>query len=93
MRVILFFTYGISLLQWKESGLLDREIKLYKKLNKDYGLSFTFVTYGDKTDFGILDELPYINIIPVYEAIKYDKSKFSRLLRSFLIPSKIKHKL
>ena len=54
MRVILFFTYGISLLEWKKSGLLDREIKLYEKLNKDYGLNFTFVTYGDKSDFAII---------------------------------------
>tara|TARA_B100001250_G_scaffold396857_1_gene403303 strand:- start:124 stop:1245 length:1122 start_codon:yes stop_codon:yes gene_type:complete len=93
MRVILFFTYGISLLQWKESGLLEREVKLYKKLNKDYGLNFTFVTYGDETDFGILDELPYINVIPVYETLKYDERKFYRFLRSFFIPSKIKHEL
>ncbi len=93
MRVILFFTYGISLLEWKKSGLLDREIKLYKKLNEDYGLNFTFVTYGDKSDFAILNELPYINVVPVYETLKYDKSKFSRFLRSFFIPSKIKHEI
>tara|TARA_Y100000817_G_scaffold237261_1_gene189322 strand:- start:845 stop:1966 length:1122 start_codon:yes stop_codon:yes gene_type:complete len=93
MRVILFFTYGNSLLQWKESGLLDREIKLYKRLNQDYGLNFTFVTYGNETDFGILDELSYINVLPVYETLKYDKSKFFRFLRSFFIVSKIKYKL
>ena len=93
MRVILFFTYGISLLEWKKSGLLEREIKLYKRLNKDYGLNFTFVTYGNKSDFGILNELPYINVIPVYETIKYDKSKFSRFLRSFFIPSKIRDEI
>ena len=93
MRVILFFTYGISLLEWKKSGLLDREIKLYEKLNKDYGLNFTFVTYGDKSDFGILNELPYINVIPVYGTLKYDKSKFSRFLRSFFIPSKIRDEI
>ena len=67
MRVILFFTYGISLLEWKKSGLLDREIKLYKKLNEDYGLNFTFVTYGDKSDFAILNEL---KIDPEKRAIK-----------------------
>ncbi len=93
MRVILFFTYGISLVQWKESGLLDREIKLYKRLNKDYGINFTFVTYGDKSDYGILDDLSYINVVPVYESIKYDDSKFLRFFRSFFIPKKIKHKI
>ena len=93
MRVILFFTYGISLLEWKKSGLLDREIKLYKRLNKEYGLNFTFVTYGDRSDFGILNELPYIDVIPVYETLKYGKSKFSRFLRSFFIPSKIRHEI
>ena len=48
MRVIIFFTYGISLKSWEESGLLDREIKLYKFLAKNYDIHFTFVTYGDK---------------------------------------------
>ena len=31
MNVALFFTYGVSLKQWLESGLLEREIEIYKK--------------------------------------------------------------
>ena len=76
MNVILFFTYGVSLKDWKSSGLFSREIKHYKALSQKYNVNFTFVTYGDKSDFGILNELPYIDVIPVYETLKYDKSKF-----------------
>ena len=30
MRVILFFSYGVSLKDWKSSGLFEREVKFYK---------------------------------------------------------------
>ena len=32
MRLILFFSYGVSLNDWKKSGLFEREIKFYKYL-------------------------------------------------------------
>ena len=34
MNVILFFTYGVSLKDWDNSGLISREIKLYKELSE-----------------------------------------------------------
>ena len=43
MKIILFFTYGISLLDWKNTGLLNREVKFYEELNKKYNISVTFV--------------------------------------------------
>ena len=55
MNIILIFTYGISLKNWKESGLLSREIKLYDELNKKYQIKFTFLTFGDSEDKFILD--------------------------------------
>ena len=39
MNVILIFTYGISLKKWSESGLIDRELELYKELEKINGVT------------------------------------------------------
>ena len=47
MHVVLFFTYDISLNDWKTSGILNREIRIYKELEKNENIKFTFVTYGD----------------------------------------------
>ena len=54
MNIILIFTYGISLKNWEESGLLSREIKLYEELNKKYKYKFTFLTFGDDSDINVL---------------------------------------
>ena len=74
MHIILFFTYGISLKDWDESGILNREIELYKSLSKNRNTKFTFVTYGDKEDLKYSYLLDDLNIIPIYSLI--DKSKY-----------------
>tara|TARA_B100001057_G_C22764134_1_gene917029 strand:+ start:150 stop:1271 length:1122 start_codon:yes stop_codon:yes gene_type:complete len=89
MRVILFFTYGISLLDWKTSGLLEREVYFYKFLNEKYNLNFTFITFGNHEDKKILN-YEFIDVLPVYEYMKYDNNKILRFLRSFLIPFKFR---
>ena len=93
MNIILFFTYDISLKDWEISGLLSREILLYKELNKKYGLTFTFITYGNSNDEHILMEIPFIKVVPVYSLIKRNKNKFIRFLKSIIIPFKIKQHL
>ncbi len=85
MNIILFFTYGISLKDWENSGLLDREIEFYKEQNKINNINFTFVTYGDNKDLEVLS-IPYIRVVPIYGLIKKDKNKFYRMLKSFYIP-------
>ena len=69
MNIILIFTYGISLKNWKESGLLSREIKLYDELNKKYQIKFTFLTFGDSEDKFILDNYKFIDVIPIKSII------------------------
>ena len=54
MNVILFFTYGISLYDWKNSGILEKELAIYKKLYKNNNVNFTFITYGDENDLACL---------------------------------------
>ena len=77
MKVLLLFTYNISLKQWFESGILNREIEIYKELNKEYSLEFIFLTYGDETDHNYVKELNFIKVVPLYQ---YLDKKDSRLL-------------
>lgn len=48
-QLILFFTYGISLVTWKKAGTLERDTALYMQLQRA-GLRVVFVTYGGKDD-------------------------------------------
>ena len=40
MRVAVFLTYNNSLKTWLESGTIDRELKLFEELSKNYGYKF-----------------------------------------------------
>ena len=93
MRVVLFFTYGISLKDWKENGLFDREVLIYQKLIQEYGVNFTFVTYGNEQDLTFSDELPGIKIIPMYTNVKPKKNKVIRILQSFICLIKVSDEL
>tara|TARA_A100001011_G_scaffold400791_1_gene518886 strand:+ start:9435 stop:10556 length:1122 start_codon:yes stop_codon:yes gene_type:complete len=84
MKIILFFTYGISLFDWKNTGLLNREVKFYEELYKKYNISVTFVTFGDNTDLKIVENKEFIKVVPLYSLIKYDNNKFIRLIRSLV---------
>ena len=70
MRVILFFSYGVSLKDWKSSGLFEREVKFYKYIQSKKNINVTFVTYGDKSDLEYQEEMENIEIIPIYELYK-----------------------
>ena len=49
MKLVLFFSRGISFSIWHDSGLLDREIATYKRMLTDIG-QVLFVTYGKKSE-------------------------------------------
>ena len=72
MNVALFFTYGVSLKQWLDSGLLEREIEIYKRISSDSNIKFTFITYGEEDDKYILNNLKNIQVFPLGS---YFKSK------------------
>ena len=40
MHVLVVLTYGVSFKEWRDNGLLDREMKLYEKLSKERGVHF-----------------------------------------------------
>ncbi len=90
--LVLFFTYGISLKIWHETGLLDREIILYKKL-MEKGIKVSFITYGDASDYQYKDKLGEIKIIPFYAFVKKPSSKIIRFIQSFFLPFILKDQL
>ena len=69
MKVLVLFTYEISLKIWDNSGLLDRETKLYKEVSKNSDVTYTFLTFGDKKDIEYRNNLVNIEIIPIYDYI------------------------
>lgn len=89
MNVILIFTYGVSLKQWEDSGLLSREISLYNKMISDYKLNYTFVTFGDVSDISIIEN-PNIKVLPIYKYIKKSKVNSINIIKSFFIPFVLK---
>ena len=78
-KLALFFTKGISLRNWEEIGVLDRELKPYKKFAKYFDEIYLF-TYGDKED------LKYKKILPDNIKIFPKKLNLPPLLYSFLLP-------
>ena len=93
MHVVFLFTYGYSLKTWYETGTLEKEIELYKKLITNHNFKITMVTYGDESDYKYLHLLDDIEIIPIYKYIKYSKNPLIRYFKSFFIPFFIKKKI
>jgi len=93
MRVILFFTYGVSIKTWAETGLLQREIRLYQELITQYGIDVKFITYGDSGDRQWESQLRGIQLLPIYERIRRSQSKTLSLLQSLYIPWAFRHEL
>ena len=74
LRILLLFTYKVSLKIWYDSGLLFREIALYKKLvekNNDV----IFLTFGDDSDLNYSNSVNGIKIFPVLNFIKSKNRK------------------
>ncbi len=87
MHVLIVLTYGVSFRDWKETGLLEREMKLYERLSKDKDVHFTFLSFGNSEDINIVKNF---NVIPLYDLIERKKSKFRNFINSFIIPFKVK---
>jgi len=89
MKLLLLFTYGYSLKDWNDSGLLFREISLYRELLKK-DISIKFLTFGSEDDFKYLGFLDEIKVVPV---LKYINSKYPKMhfLKSLFLPLKLKN--
>lgn len=62
VRLVLFFTRGISLHLWNHIGMFEREVALYRHL-QEHGVQVTFVTYGDASDLKYAKRIPGIRIL------------------------------
>lgn len=93
MKVAVFFTWDYSLNTWHESGTIGREFKFFKSLEEKKNISFTFITYGDSSEFKLAKEHNINEVFPVYKSTTYYKNKVIRLLSSFFIPLKLKNKI
>jgi len=61
IRLVLFFTRGVSLRAWDQGGMLAREVALYRRL-QEHAVHVTFVTYGDEDDLHYASRIPGISI-------------------------------
>lgn len=89
ISMCLFFTYESSLKGWSESGILDREVSLYKKL-VEQGVKIAFFTYGNEDDYEYRKLFPGIEIIPVYVSVKKLKNRKLAFFQSLLFPIKFR---
>jgi len=83
MTVIILFTFGISLKNWEESGLLTRELKIYKKLYEQENIKFKFITFGDASDHQVKLNCKGFEVIPIYEYFKKSNYNFINIFKSF----------
>ena len=89
MKIAIFFTYDYSIETLSRSGLLERELKIYQKINEIYGTEFIFFTYDESLEPEIKN-YPEFKFIPLYKYLKKSNNKILRFLKSFFIPFKIK---
>lgn len=90
MNIGIFFTHDYSLKSWYETGTLDKELKIYRNLSKEYKVNFVFYTYGDSEDIKILPNETGMNVFPIYDKFKRYNNKYVRLLFTFFLPFRIK---
>jgi len=88
MKVLLLFSKGVSLQHWSDLGIIEREIFLYKKLQKK-GIKFTFFTYGNDKDFKFSNQLEGINILPISDLIR-SRYTIIKFIRFIFLPIKLK---
>lgn len=93
MNIALFFTYDVSLDDWGNQKIIEREIELYKQISKKYDIKFKFFTFGNETDLNYQKDLSPIEIVPIYQSTKKFQSKGLNFLNSLLIPFKFKKEL
>ena len=86
IKVTLFFSYGVSVKNWHESGFLSRELSYYHDLINNNDILIEFLTYGDETDHDFMDIASNIKIIPIYSKIKKPNTKLGLFISSLLIP-------
>jgi len=87
-RLLLFFTFPVSLHEWAETQLLEREVKLYSHLGAA-GVHVTFITYGDERDLHYKKELGGIQVYPIYAGRKRPRTRAGAYIQSLFLPFRL----
>lgn len=82
MNLLLFMTWDVSLKLWQEKGLLARELRMYEALARDHGVQTTILSWGGAEERVIAADYPFIEVVPLYEAIPQFRYKTLRALAS-----------
>ncbi len=92
MKVLYIFTFGYSLETWDKSGTLEKELKIFRELSSKKDVSFTFLTYGDKTDLSFNLKEENINVVPMFEKVRNKNNKYFAILSSLFFVYRNKEK-
>ena len=90
MHIVVVFSYKNSLNTWKESGILDREIKLFQELSNKFKYKFTFVTYGNSSVINLISNNPNFKLLGVENIFLPSKNKYVNFIKSMKIPFYLK---
>ena len=74
MKILIFKTFPMTLIDWSKIGMLDRELALFKYISKNNNINYSLATFGDKKDFSLYEKCKPIKIIPFF--YKFSKIKF-----------------
>jgi glycosyltransferase involved in cell wall biosynthesis len=85
MHIAVLLTFEQSLSKWKKNGHFDREIFYYKNLYKKYNIKTTFISYGLNSEKKLISQYHYLNIIPIYEKLKFSNFFIIRFIKSFFL--------
>ena len=80
MRMVLFFTRGMSLKAWDDTGMFEREVALYRQL-QERGVEVIFVTYGGESDQPYRDRLNGIGLIALSRSASPRRALAGLLIR------------
>ena len=70
IKIAIFSTFDYSLKTWSDSGVLEKELTIYKETASNHQVKFTFYTYGDEDDYQFSEQMEDFEIIPISVKVK-----------------------
>ncbi len=89
MKALLVFTFGMSLYDWHESGIIFRENAFYNEILKNKNVEYGFLTYGDQRDFNYANLVEGIHLFPISKYVN-SKNFLLKFIKSIFLPFRLK---
>ena len=86
MKILIFKTFPLSLKDWDELGLIERELDLFKYLFKKNEIEFSILTYGNEKDKLFQTKSNPIKIYPTIKNKFLKKNILFKYIYSLFIP-------